>query len=282
MESGYSLPLIDCRPFSAYCAGHCAGATSLPATEMPWRMHELPRSTQPVALCGDDASLHTASEFLARKGYRIASQTVWTPKLANNLQVHGQLEAGTNSRQLWQPAPLLRHFVTELMPAHGITPGKGLDIACGSGRDTVYLATQGWQMTGIDCIEAALQRARLLANLNGVSIQTECRDLETGTNPFVQDAAASVDLMCVARYLHRPLFPWLKRLLKPGAIVIYQTFMQGCEHTPLGRPRNPNFLLRPGELAKQFAEADILLDEVETLADGRPVSAFICRWQSHD
>jgi hypothetical protein len=79
----------------------------------------------------------------------------------------------------------------------------------------------------------------------------------------------------VARYLHRPLFPWIKRLLKPGGIIIYQTFMQGCEK--FGSPRNPNFLLKPGELREIFMGAEIWLDEVEELEDGRPVAAFIAK-----
>lgn len=273
------LPIIDCRTFEAFCCGHLVGASSIPAAEMPGRMHELPKTTQPVALCGDAASLRTAREFLARKGYQVAGQTEWTPQLAADLQAQGLLESGGASPRLWRPAPLIARFVNGIAPAHGIIPGKGLDIGCGSGRDMTYLAIHGWEMTGIDASAEALQRAQALAASQGVSIRTECRDLETGADPFADVGAATVDLVCVARYLHRPLFPWMQRLLKPGGVVIYQTFMQGCEHSAVGRPRNPNFLLRPGELAERFAGAEILLDEVEILADGRPVSAFICRWR---
>lgn len=272
------LPLIDCRPVAAYCLGHIAGASSIPADEMAQRMHELPKTTQPIALCGDATSLCVASEFLTRKGYQVVAQTEWTPRLMEALQTQGRLATGMNSPSLWQPAPLLERFVTEIVPAHAIIPGKGLDIGCGSGRDMVYLAIHGWEMTGIDYLEGALQRAEALASRQQVSIRTECRDLETGADPFADHADASIDLICVARYLHRPLFAWMKRLLKPGGIVIYQTFMQGCEQTAIGRPRNPAFLLRPGELAQQFAGAEILLDAVEMLDDGRPVSAFVCRW----
>jgi SAM-dependent methyltransferase len=133
----------------------------------------------------------------------------------------------------------------------------------------------GWQMTGIDYIPAALQRAQQLAASQQVLIGTECLDLETGADPFTHYANGQFGLITVARYLHRPLFPWMQRLLKPGGILIYQTFMQGAEQ--FGSPRNPNYLLKPGELAGVFADTEILLDVVETLADGRPVSAFICR-----
>ena len=272
-----SLPLLDCRPMSAYRRGHIRGATSIPAEEMPQRMHELPKTSQPLALCGDAVSLSEAREFLTRKGYQVAEQTELTQQLLSELQEQNKLITGADSLQLWRAAPLIERFVEEMAPTHNIAPGKGLDIGCGSGRDMVYLATHGWEMTGIDYMEAALQRAQALAVTRQVSIHTECRDLETGTDPFADHADASFDLICVARYLHRPLFPWMKRILKPGGIVIYQTFMQGCEHTAIGRPRNPNFLLKPGELAEHFTGAEILLDEVEILEDGRPMSAFICR-----
>lgn len=273
------LPLIDCRPVEAYRLGHIAGATSIPAGEMPQRMHELPKTSQPLALCGDTASLRAAHEFLTRKGYEVVEQTEWKPQLLAELQRQGRLVAGMDSLPLWRAAPLIERFVEEIVPIHGVVPGKGLDIGCGSGRDMVYLAGHGWEMTGIDHTEAALQRAQALAASQQVNIHTECRDLETGADPFADYTDASFDLICVARYLHRPLFPWIQRILKPGGIVIYQTFMQGCENTVIGRPRNPNFLLKPGELAEHFAGAEILLDEVEVLEDGRPVSAFICRWR---
>ena len=53
--------------------------------------------------------------------------------------------------------------------------------------------------------------------------------------------------------------------------------MEGCEKTAVGRPRNPDFLLKPGELAGIFAGFRVLLDEIEVLEDGRSVSAFIAK-----
>lgn len=251
------------------------GASSIPAAEMPARMHELPSTSEPVAVCGDGAALQQGSTFLLGKGYQVVRQIEWTAGLQTSLSAAGRLETGPHSQRLWQPAPLIARFVADLAPTHGIMPGNGLDIGCGAGRDLVYLAMHGWQMTGIDYIPAALQRARQLAVSQQVSIHTECLDLETGSDPFTHFATGQFDLITVARYLHRPLFAWMKRLLKPGGVLIYQTFMQGAEQ--FGSPRNPNYLLKPGELAGLFADADILLDAVETLADGRPVSAFIAR-----
>jgi tellurite methyltransferase len=239
-------------------------------------MHELPKTSEPLVLYGEGESLRQAQAFLISKGYQVAQQIAWTPELAIALQAAGLWQTGEHSQRLWQPAPLIARFVADFMSQHHILPSKGLDIGCGAGRDLVYLAMHGWQMTGIDYIPAALQRAQQLAVSQQVSIHTECLDLETGTDPFIGYATGQFDLITVARYLHRPLFPWMKRILKPGGILIYQTFMQGSEQ--FGSPRNPNFLLKPGELAAVFADAEILLDEVEILDDGRPVSAFIARY----
>jgi SAM-dependent methyltransferase len=269
------LPIVDCRHLTAFCEGHHQNACSLPAAELPERMHELPKTSEPIILYGDTVTLLEASAFLQGKGYQVAQQIEWTPSVQAALQATGELARGAHSQRLWQPAPLIARFVAELAPAHGITPGTGLDIGCGAGRDMVYLAMHGWQMCGIDYIPAALQRAQNLAVRHQVGIQTECLNLETGSDPFSAYASGQFELINVARYLHRPLFPWMKRLLKPGGVLIYQTFMQGSEQ--FGSPRNPNFLLKPGELAQVFTGAEILLDAVETLDDGRPVSAFIAR-----
>ena len=267
---------VDCRTFAAFCHGHHAHACSIPVEELPTRMHELPKTSEPLIVYASGDELQQATAFLTSKGYQVAQAIEWTLPLATTLQAAGLWQSGEYSQRLWQPAPLLARFVTEFMPAHQIQPEQGLDIGCGAGRDMVYLAMHGWQMTGIDYIPGALQRAQQLASHQHVTVTTLQVDLETGQDPFGMFADGQFALICVARYLHRPLFPWLKRLLKPGGVVIYQTFMQGSEK--FGSPRNPNFLLKAGELADVFAVADILLDAVETLDDGRPVSAFIARY----
>lgn len=270
-----TIPLLDCRLFADFCQAHHRNACSIPVAELPGRMHELPKNTEPLLVCGDETSLMQAIPFLTSKGYRVADKIFWTNEYAARLQAEGKLETGAGSQRMWQPAPLIARFVAEFMPEYAIKPGKGLDIACGAGRDTVFLAMHGWEMTGVDYIPGALERVQQLAASQQVNVTTWLRDLETRQDPFADVAEASFDLVCVARYLHRPLFPWLKRVLKPGGIIIYQTFMQGAEQ--FGSPRNPNFLLKPGELAGIFSDARILLDMVEYLDDERPVSAFIAR-----
>lgn len=269
--------LIDCRPLAEYQLGHAVGACSLPTQELFARLHELPKRSQSLQLCGKPEDLKIARAFLLERGYKLLDDLLWHEHLVRHLQTTGQWEVGLQSKQWWQAAPLLQRFVQEFMPCYQIPAGRGLDLACGAGRDLIYLAQHAWQMTGVDWSADSLQRVQQLAMSQNLNITTILRDLETEAKPLPEFSSGSFDLICVARYLHRPLFPLLIDLLKPDGIIIYQTFMQGCEQTAIGHPRNPKFLLAPHELAEQFQGFELLLDELEVLEDGRPVSAFIAR-----
>ncbi len=83
-------------------------------------------------------------------------------------------------------------------------------------------------------------------------ITWQAADLETGS---WQLGSQSFDLIVVANYLHRPLFPDLRDAIRPGGTLIYETFMVGNE--AYGRPRSPDFLLYPDELRQAFADWDI-------------------------
>lgn len=268
--------LIDCRPQQDFVEGHPAGSVSLPAGQLFERMHELPMSGTPLILYGDEKSLAKANEFLAARGHVISRSLLLNADLVRQLQLQGCWQPGFSSVRLWQPAGLIRHFV-ESSRNWQIEPGNGLDIACGSGRNLVFLAENGWSMSGVDYLPDAVKRAGLLADINNVSSELLLIDLEKegGAKQLQQQFHASLDLVCVLRYLHRPLLSVIDTLLRPGGVILYQTFLQGCEK--ISRPRNPAYLLRPGELAEQFAAYQVLLDDVEYLADGRPVSAFIAR-----
>ena len=267
--------LIDCRPQPAFIAGHQAGACSLPAGELFLRMQELPRRSRSLSLCGTADSLAVARAFLEPRGYVIAAARLWSKAWQEQLAQADLLETGLNRVRLWEPSALLERFVTRLAPQYGLQPGSGLDLACGAGRDAVYLAQQGWDMWAVDHSEDALQRVGRMAAQAGVTVRTLACDLEGAEAPLPAFGPASLDLITVFRYLYRPLLPLLRDWLPPGGVLVYQTFLQGCEHSAIGRPRNPRFLLAPGELAAQFAGFDIWLDQAGTLEDGRPVADFV-------
>jgi len=123
-----------------------------------------------------------------------------------------------------------------------IPPGGAvLDIACGTGRHTHFLAAAGYRVTAID-----RDTSRLIPR-TGIEIVEA--DLE-GDNPWPLPGR-TFDGIVVTNYLHRPLFTVLIDSLNPGGALIYETFAIGNEH--LGRPRNPDFLLRDGELLEAVA-----------------------------
>jgi len=116
--------------------------------------------------------------------------------------------------------------------------GRVLDLACGSGRHARLLASMGYQVEAVD------RDALALATLVGLhSITTRIADLEKAPWPF---DAACFDGVIVTNYLFRPRFAALIGALRPGGVLIYETFMVGNE--TLGKPSNPDFLLQPGEL----------------------------------
>lgn len=116
--------------------------------------------------------------------------------------------------------------------------GQVLDVAAGAGRHARHLAGLGLRVEVVDRDAEALCR---LAGVTGVT--AHIADLEHGPWPY---AGRQFDAIIVANYLHRPLFPHLLTALAAGGLLIYETFAVGNER--YGRPGNPDFLLKPGEL----------------------------------
>lgn len=132
-----------------------------------------------------------------------------------------------------EPSAWIARFAP-LIPAGG----EVLDLACGGGRHARLLADMGFRVEAVD------RDADALATLAGVAnVATRCTDLEGGPWPYYADV---FDGIVVSRYLWRPLFPQIFNCLAEGGVLIYETFMEGQQL--YGKPSNPAFLLRPGEL----------------------------------
>lgn len=134
-----------------------------------------------------------------------------------------------------------------------------LDIAAGSGRHTKLLLDRGFRVRAVD------RDVTALSTLAGPRCTVEQVDLETG-GPWPLEGG--YDGIVVTNYLHRPLFPEIAGALAPGGGVIYETFALGNER--FGRPSNPEFLLRPGELLDAFASLTVVAFEQGEIASPRP------------
>lgn len=132
-----------------------------------------------------------------------------------------------------EPSPWVVHWAPHLR-----ANGAVLDLACGSGRHARFLLDRGHRVTAVDRDAGALA-----ALPDDPRLEVVQADLENGPWPF---EGRRFDGVVVVRYLWRPLFPRLLEALAPGGVLLYETFALGQER--LGRPRNPDFLLRPAEL----------------------------------
>jgi SAM-dependent methyltransferase len=164
-------------------------------------------------------------------------------------------------RQVETPSPWVRRFIS---PARD--GARALDVACGGGRHARYLAGLGYRVEAVDRDAEAL---RGLADVAG--IETRVADLENGAWPYADER---FDAVVVTNYLHRPLFAHLLAAMAPGGVLVYETFALGNER--FGRPRNPDFLLRPGELL-QVAHGRLEVIAYENLEVAQPKPALIQR-----
>ncbi len=151
--------------------------------------------------------------------------------------------------------------------------GPVLDLACGKGQNGLFLAGQGLPVTLLDRNPEALEVAQKRAAGKGLDVSFRLVDLETGQNLLKQEHYRAI---LVFRYLHRPLIPCIKKGIKKGGILIYETF---TNKQPLyGRPYNPDHLLKPNELLDWFKDWQLIYYFEGTLEDPpRSIAQLVCR-----
>ena len=133
-------------------------------------------------------------------------------------------------------------------------PWNILDLACGNGRNGLVLAGLGHAVTFADRDEEKLEQVTQAEQFDTGRCRIWRVDLEAeGSEPL---SGQHFDAVLVFNYLHRPLFPALKATIKPGGLLFYETFTEA--QRAFGRPSNPDFLLRPGELKTLCADWQIV------------------------
>ena len=123
-----------------------------------------------------------------------------------------------------------------------ITQGTVLDLACGSGRHAQFFLNRNLNVVAVDREAQVIPGARFIR-----------ADLEDGS-PWPLPGERFEGIV-VTNYLYRPLMRLLSESLEEGGVLIYETFMAGNER--FGKPSNPEFLLRPGELLEVFRDLSV-------------------------
>ena len=228
---------LDPRPARQAAADPWPDCVNIPLTELPRRTHELPPRDVPVRVLGPPTLAGQTLEWLT------SQQRAAVPARPDD-----PVDPRPGIRRLWRPNALLAQ-VAPALPA-----GTALDLACGSGRDAVFLAALGWRVTAIDILPDALQRGRELAARYAPAaapVRWLRHDLEADLPPV-----EPVDLLIVFRFLHRPLLRRVHALLRPGGTLLVETFTT-LHRQRHGRPGRERFVLQPGELPGLLEGLDI-------------------------
>lgn len=146
--------------------------------------------------------------------------------------------------------------------------GPVLDLAGGTGRNALYVARLGLPVVVVDISREALHLLHRVVRAEQLPVRLVQADLEDFPLPEEQFGT-----ILNIRYLQRSLFPAIKKAVRPGGLVLVETFLM--EQQMLGHPRNPEHLLHRGELSTVFADFQTLEEQEGLLKDNGP--AYLAR-----
>ena len=149
------------------------------------------------------------------------------------------------------------HLLTKYLPLlHSFDREKEvLDLACGNGRNGLFLLENNFNVTFVDKNEKALAQISCAVKRNRNQLHRRLQvDLEGAENSLFEPERFGAVL--VFNYLHRPLFPSIRSSILKGGLIFYETFT--AAQRKFGRPKNPRFLLRENELLETFEDWEII------------------------
>lgn len=175
-------------------------------------------------------------------------------------------------------------ILCELLPL--LPAGAALDLACGTGRNTLFLAEHGRHVTAVDWSEAALEilearaqrckiPARRIRTLNEAKRTIQAGiDLMKADLERIELPANRYSVILCIRYLQRSLFPSICRALRSGGMLLLETYTQ-AQLEFCGGPRDPTHLLKAGELREAFPELEVFF--YRELRAGQGIASLAAR-----
>ena len=173
-----------------------------------------------------------------------------------------------NKRHVEKP---MRHSVEPLIEKYiaEAQVGEALDIACGIGRNTHFLAEKGFLVDAVDISDYALSQVKDMATIKKFEVDLDTYNLEIN----------KYDLIVNINYLSRRLLPQIKEALRDGGVLIFETFI--IAHGEFTQPVNPEFLLRKNELLHAFIGLDIIYyeerDDMNLRGENTRVASLVAR-----
>jgi rhodanese-related sulfurtransferase len=256
------VTVIDVRTPGEFAQlGHIPGAWLLPVDLVSSAPAVLPADGKPVLVyCEHGVRSVAASQLLIAAG------------IGDVLNLAGGL-AGWSGPREFGPG-VLRGPSSWLIENADLLPrgGKVLDVACGRGRHALLMASAGFEVRAIDRNPEAIEFLKTTAERLNLHIDAAVVDLET--NPPPDLSSPQYDVILVFNYLHRALMPALREAVAPGGRIFYETFT--TRQAERGHPRNPDFLLRKGELVESMAPLQIVRSR-EGDFDGRFIASCVAQ-----
>jgi tellurite methyltransferase len=171
--------------------------------------------------------------FAQQHGQSVSTKARWDKRYDRDMYIYGK-----------EPTAFLKQKI------HTLKRGKALVLAMGEGRNAVYLAQNGFDVTGMDISEVGIKKCQKLAEEKGATVKTVVADLTD-----YDLGKAQYDLITNFYYYDKTIFPKVIAALKPGGMFIFDHFstehLKYREQSRFG-PRNPDYLVKPNELLEAF------------------------------
>jgi len=152
----------------------------------------------------------------------------------------------------WMPETPAEWLVEHESLLHG--GGRALDVACGDGRNALYLAQLGYMVDAIDVSDVAIDAVRATVEARGLTMTIAPRVVDLEREPL---PAGPYDVIVVLNFLQRDLFEPLAQALAAGGLLLFETLARS-HVDELGHSFNPDFLIEPGELLEAFDGLEVV------------------------